>query len=456
MFKLFNNPILNIVFPLADFLHIYQLEEYDNSQYFNWCKSRMFKRRLQRIGELKWTLKAKILYLLSLLLILVTTALATFLVPHQFFIFTTLLILAVNFIISPLWLIIAKALISPLEKYLKFKQIKTAKKKLLKTKGLVVVAVAGSVGKTTTRHFLTEILKSKYRTFSPVGNYNTLLGISEEINTKMPDDTEVFVVELGEYLPGDLMKLAALVKPQIVVLTKVGGQHLEKFGSLEQVIKEFSSLLSYPTINKIFMDKNNIVLKDLANKSKITAVDQKGLFFASAVKESALPDAESTYENLRLVTAVARSLEIKQGAMRKVIRKLTNINQRLKVIRQDGITVIDDSYNISFDSAKNAFIFMESFTGRKVLVTGGVVEQGKESENANELFGTMIAKTMDIVIIASNRFSEPIARGISKTNKKTHITFSQHPSQTPILLAGILKNGDVVLVQNELPEVYWH
>lgn len=457
LFRLFNNSFLNLVFPLADFLHIFQLEEYDNSQYFQWCKNRLFKRRLQRVGELKWTLKAKVLYLISLVLVVASIGLITLLSPPLFRIPVLLAVTAANFFLAPFWLVFAKTLISPLERYLKFKQINSAKKKILSVKDLTVIAIAGSVGKTTTRHFLTQILKSRYKTFSPIGNYNTLLGISEEINTNMPGDCEVLVVELGEYLPGDLMRLAGLVKPQLLILTKVGKQHLEKFGSQEAIISEFCDLLSYPTIKKIFMARGNLVLNSLKSKTKVTIVDKnKWTSYVGAIKESGLSQAESTYENISLVASVSQSIGVKSHEIRKVVKTLTNVNQRLNVIRHDGITVIDDSYNISFESAKNAFAFMETFGGRKVLVSGGVVEQGKESDSANKEFGVMIAKTMDIVVLAKNNFSAAIANGIANTSRSTQVVYSNHPSQTPILLAGILKNGDVVLVQNELPEVYWH
>ncbi|MBI3341835.1 hypothetical protein HY024_01805 [Candidatus Curtissbacteria bacterium] len=145
-----------------------------------------------------------------------------------------------------------------------------------------------------------------------------------------------------------------------------------------------------------------------------------------------------------------------RAAARDVLISLSAVERRLLVSSINGITVIDDSYNISFESAKNAFEYARSLAGRKVLITGGIVEQGRQSDVVNEAFGELIAKNFEVAVIAKNQFYKAIDRGIKKANSKTQIFFSQSPSKTPLLLSTIIKTGDVVLVQNELPETYWH
>ncbi len=458
LFRFLNSRFLNVVYPLADFLYILQLEEYKNRFFLHWALPRIYKRNFQKIGNLSWSEKAKALYLLSSFLIAVLSFFISIFLPlFGKWVYTFFVLLILNFTLIPFWLIAASILLMPLEHYFKQKQVKNAKKKLLSLKGLKVIAIAGSAGKTSTRHFLSEILKNKYRVFTPTKNYNTLLGIAEQVNNQMPQDTEVFIVELGEYLPGDLMIIAQLVNPEVLILTKVTNQHFEKFGSQEAINEEFLSLSSFPTIKNIFIAKDNLITKNLTGKSKVNLVDTKkwGLYL-DKIKNINLPWALSVYENLSITAAVSDFMGVRRDSLKNTVRQLMPVDRRLVVSSQNGVTIIDDSYNISFDSAKNAFEFLKSFKGRKVLVSGGIVEQGKNATVVNQEFGQMVSRFFDIAIIAKNNFYKAVTTGIKESKNKTQIFTSDKPDKTPLLLTEILRKGDVVLVQNELPEVYWH
>ncbi len=446
LFKLYNGRVLNYFFPLADFLHIYQLEEYDNKSFLLWSLPRIYKRNFQKVGELTWTPKAKLLYLLGLFLIILSSLLIFF-IGRDFRLF--LLTLAINFLITPFWLVIAKTLSLPFESLLKSRSLERAKKKLSGFTGLKVIAVCGSVGKTTTRHFLTELLKTKYKTFTTSGNINTELGIANQINSRMPRDTEVFVVELGEYRPGDLLKICKLASPEVLVYTKIGSQHLEKFGTQAAINEEFLSLKNLRSVKQIFIAKNNVI------SEKLKGVNVKTIGPGSTTNLSKLK-AKSFHENLELAAAVAQYVGIGDSVIKRVIPQLAPLPQRLAVTVQNGITIIDDSYNISLESASNALDFVRSHKGRKILITGGIVDQGEKSEEVNKKFGTMAAKIFDVILVAKNNYFNAVTEGINDAKTETKIIESASPAHTTSLLSQILKNGDVVLVQNELPEVYWH
>ncbi|MBI3341836.1 hypothetical protein HY024_01810 [Candidatus Curtissbacteria bacterium] len=291
--RVLNSRLANIILPLGDFLFIYQLEEYNNRFFLSWVRPRFYKRGLQKVGRLQWTLKARTLYFLSLGLLLGCCLAVAVIEPYFNKLLAFFLIFFVFTFFTPLFLVLSSFLVYPLENRMKSKQIKAARSKLISMKELVIIAVAGSVGKTSTRHYLSEILKSKYKTFTPKGNYNTLLGISEEV-LNMPTDTQALVVELGEFFPGDLMELAGLVKPKILVLTKTADQHIEKFGNAEAIDHEFVSLTSFPTLSAVYLSAENRIAPQLKGKGKVQTVNTKtwSQYFAK-IKSFSLPRAES-------------------------------------------------------------------------------------------------------------------------------------------------------------------
>ena len=456
IFQLANNRTLNLLFPLADFLYIYQLEEYNSKNFLEWSARRVHKRNFQKIGNIIWTDKAKILYIVSLILIFIFSLIITFLSAPQLRLLVFISAIIANSFIVPLWLVIARVLIHPAETYLKNKEINLAKKKLLSFGNLKIVAIAGSVGKTSTRHFLTTLLKDK-KIFTTQGNYNTLLGIASEINNKLNTDKNIFIVELGEYLPGDLIKLASFLQPQILVLTKIGSQHIEKFGDQVNLNSEFSNLCNFPSIKKVYLNKENILAKYLKTKSQINLIRTRSYQdYFTFIKNPQIARSASLLENLSLAITTAQELGIKKDEIKKRLAGLIPLERRLTIKSENGITFIDDSYNISFESAKNALDFLEKQVGRKIVITGGIVEQGKKSEEVNRNYGKLISKCADVAIVAKNIFHKWIQEEIKSRNPQVKVIVSENPSETPKILGRILKRGDVLLIQNELPETYWH
>lgn len=455
-FELANSRTVNLLFPLADFLYIYQSEEYNSIFFLSWSFKRIFKRNFQKVGNLTWTNKAKVLYAVSVLLILGFSILVSLLSTINARLSVFMLVIIVNSFLIPLWLVVARGLIYPVEAYLKNRQVNLAEQKLVSLKNLKIVAIAGSVGKTSTRHFLTTLLKEK-RIFTTQGNYNTLLGIASEINTKLTNDKEILIAELGEYLPGDLIRLAYFLKPQILIFTKIGSQHIEKFGNQVNLNSEFTSLSNFPSVKKIYLNEENILAKYLENKPQIHLIRPKSYQDYSAfIKNPHIARSNSLLENLSLAIAVSQELGIKKDGIKKRLTELIPLERRLTVKSENGITFIDDSYNISFESAKNALDYLQKQEGRKIIITGGIVEQGKKSEEVNRKYGKLISKRADVAIVAENIFNKWIKEEIESENPRVKVIVSKNPSETPKILGRILNRGDILLIQNELPEIYWH
>lgn len=463
--------IIDLIFPFRGYLHIFQLLEYSILEFLRWVAPRWLDRNLQSVGQLKLTEKAKLLLLTALFIYLTFNEylILTFRLDRPFL---YLALLLANLLI-PVWLILASLLVAPLETYLKNKIIKSAKEKLGQMPDLKIIAIAGSVGKSSTRSYVTKLLAAKYKAHTPTQNHNTLLGIANDINKNLGAETNYYVVEFGEYEPGDLVKLAGIVNPQELVLAKVGSQHLENFGSQEKINEEFLSLAKLKNIKKIFINDNNILfdqVKRVANFSTHTNTASESpsknneiiICEPEEIKnkyekiELKLPKAGSTYENLALAIAVAKDKDLEENMIGKVIKSLEAFDQRLKVTEQNGVTIIDDSYNISFESALNALDYLKTFPGQKIVVTGGIVDQGKEGEKVNRNFAIKLGEVADTVIVAKNIYHDVLASAIKHGHGQVEVVTSPHPQKTPEILAAYVKSGDTVLIQNELPEEYWH
>ena len=144
----------------------------------------------------------------------------------------------VSFLLAPLWLVAGNQLAQPLEAYLRRRYLQQAATVLGQIRPRII-GITGSYGKTTTKNFLRDILSLRYHTYATPKSYNTLMGISLAINRDLADDyrTEYFISEMGAYVEGEIERICQLTPPDIAIVTEIGPQHLERFGSLEKVKK---------------------------------------------------------------------------------------------------------------------------------------------------------------------------------------------------------------------------
>lgn len=126
-------------------------------------------------------------------------------------------------------------ILSPLEKRINRRYYNDAARMLSDNAELKVIGITGSYGKTSTKHFLYRILSQQYETLMTPGSFNTTMGVIRTIREQLKPYHEVFIVEMGAKQPGDIRQICDLVHPQMGIITAVGPQHLQTFGSIENV-----------------------------------------------------------------------------------------------------------------------------------------------------------------------------------------------------------------------------
>ncbi|MDE7078940.1 MAG: UDP-N-acetylmuramoyl-tripeptide--D-alanyl-D-alanine ligase [Clostridia bacterium] len=392
----------------------------------------------------------------------------------------------VVFALLPYLLAISIVFNKPIEQRIANKFIKNCKKELDNRKSMIKIGVTGSFGKTTVKNMLTTILNQEYKAYCTPSNYNTPLGICRAVN-ELPEDCEVFVAEMGARKMGDIAELCEIVKPSYGIITGVGTQHMATFKSQENIYltkKELSDhvekvsggFMVYNSDNaysKRMYDENSSLKKVALSIDSYFAVDNEKMISADKIEcdSSGLKFAlkigseekqcvckligKHNLNNILLCVAVAVELGLNIVQIAEGISRLTPVEHRLQTIDlPTGITIIDDSYNSNEEGAKLAIETLKLFKGRKIVATQGLVEMGSEQDKANFELGEHIAKVADVaILIGVNK--ENIRLGmLAEGYCDKNIYLVSHLDGAKELFSAMLKKGDVLLLQNDLPDNY--
>ena len=383
----------------------------------------------------------------------------------------------------PFVILLAYFITYPIEEGIKRGFLMQAKKKLKARDDLIKIAITGSYGKTSTKYALGQILSAKFKTCITPQSYNTPMGVTRVIRETLDEKDEVFVAEMGARYVGDIDELCDLVAPKIGILTSVGKQHLETFGSEENIAStKYELIEALPADGAAFFNADNDICLELSkHKSNVKekylyGIDTKAEVFMRAIdiKASAqgstftliADDGNSVFcctkllgrHNILNITgcaAVAYYLGLKMEQIASAIANLESVEHRLQLINSGPVTVIDDGFNSNPQGAKAALEVLRSFDGRKIIVTPGMVELGKEEFEQNKDFGREIACSVDYAILVGKKRSIPIAQGMAEYDfPKDNIFVVASLDEATTKLSTLTVPGDVVLIENDLPDNY--
>jgi UDP-N-acetylmuramoyl-tripeptide--D-alanyl-D-alanine ligase len=362
-------------------------------------------------------------------------------------------------------------------------RVRAARK--LRRLGPMVVGITGSYGKTSTKYFTEALLESRFRVLKTRASFNTILGVCRAINEELGPEHQVLIVEMGAYRRGEIRDMARLTRPHIGVLTAIGPQHLERFGSIETIEKaKFELLESLAPDDIAVINNDDPRVRRLAGEHWLPNVQRYGIDAPSGTLDLAAEEISHGPEGLsftlverngsrtpvktRLIglhnvsnilaaATVAKAAGVSPQEMARAIGRLQPVPHRLEArTGPDGVTIIDDAYNSNPVGAFNALDAAAAFkTGRKVLVTPGMVELGVEQDDWNEKFGAKAAKVCDFVILVGTRQTAAIRRGLDGAGfAADRVTSVRNLNDGLEALKGIVRAGDVVLFENDLPDLY--
>jgi len=383
---------------------------------------------------------------------------------------------------APELLFAANALVKPVQALDNRRFVQRAQRRL-EEMGPLVVGITGSFGKTTTKACVAEVAELRGPAYATPASFNSYLGVVRAVNEGLTARHRTFIAEMGAYRPGDIAELCELVHPSIGVLTAIGPAHLERFGSLDAIERAKGELAEQLPGDGVYVtsaDDERCLRTTERTSARVVLFSVAGSADADlTAADIAMADGTTRFTlrrggeeatvrtrllgrhnvaNLLAAAAVGASLDLPLDAIGRALARVSPPAHRLAPIinRQAGIVVIDDAYNSNPVGAAAALEVLASHQAeRRLLVTPGMVELGEREAEENERFGERAAAVCDLVVLVGEERSKPIRAGLSSASfpdSQIHVVADSKEAEA--LLAQTTRRGDVVLFENDLPDLY--
>jgi UDP-N-acetylmuramoyl-tripeptide--D-alanyl-D-alanine ligase len=332
-----------------------------------------------------------------------------------------------------------------------------------------VIAVAGSNGKTTTKEMIAAVLRTGREVLSTAGNLNNHIGVPLTL-LRLRKEHEAAVVEIGTNHPGELAALLKILEPTHGLLTNIGLEHLEFFGSLRGVAKEEGALFRWLAAHGtafVNADDPETVKLGKRVRRKVTFGFSRGLDVAgSALQLDArgcpefrcggkkvarsfpvrlpVPGAH-TAANALAAAAVGVAFKVPPRKIQTALEQFQAPSKRMEVLSIAGVTVFNDTYNANPDSVVAGLKTLAGaiIPGKRIAVLADMKELGAGGPAEHARVGKVLS---DLGIEYLLTYGE-VAKHY---HDSAHVTFGVHYDQKNVLaeyLAELLTPGDAVLIK---------
>jgi len=285
---------------------------------------------------------------------------------------------------------------------------------------LRVVGITGSVGKSTTKEMVAEVLGTRYRTLRSPGNLNNEIGLPLTI-LKLGSGYERAVLEMGFYVPGEIQFLCDIALPQIGVVTNVGTVHAERAGSQEAIARGKSELIqALPSDGVAILNFDDPWVRKMEEKSKARVffygLSPEANLWADQIEGLGLDGirfrlhykGETVHSHVPMIgrhsvhTALrAAAVGLNDGlTWQEIFEGFSQGHAQLRLVAvrsKTGALILDDTYNASPESMLAALNLLDEMDGRKLAVLGDMLELGPYERQGHELVGmrtAQVAKTL--------------------------------------------------------------
>lgn len=335
---------------------------------------------------------------------------------------------------------------------------------------LRVIGITGSVGKSTTKELVAEVLSTRSRTLKNPGNLNNEIGLPLTI-LRLGSGYEYAVLEMGFYVPGEIALLCDISLPQVGVVTNIGTVHAERAGSKEEIARGKAELVqALPADGTAILNFDDPYVRAMAEKTKAKVLfygmDPHANLWADEVSSDGLNgisfdlhyQSEEFHLSVPLIgqhsvhtvlraTAVGLVEGMNWG---EIIYGLTHSRNQLRLVTvttASGAMLLDDSYNASPESTLAALNLLEDLDGRKIAVLGDMLELGPYEEEGHQKVGIRAAEIVSELITLGPR-GLMIAEGARSAGlAASRIHSFQDIDEVVTHLRSVLSRGDVVLIK---------
>lgn len=279
-----------------------------------------------------------------------------------------------------------------------------------------VVAITGSVGKTSVKDMVSKVLSSRYEVLCTKGNMNNHIGLPLTILNL--DKENALVLEMGMNHLNEIHVLSNIAKPDIAIITNIGTAHIGNLGSRENILKAKLEIIDGMTGGTLIINNDNDMLRTVKYDNLITiGIENESDYTAKDITEGegysqfcigdnylTVPVGSRAFVyNALFAYAVGRKLGIREEDIEESIKEFTLSPHRLEYIKRDKYTIIDDTYNASLDSVKNALSLLQKVKGRRVFIFGDILELQEYAEEIHREIGKICNEyEVDLLITVGN------------------------------------------------------
>jgi UDP-N-acetylmuramoyl-tripeptide--D-alanyl-D-alanine ligase len=342
-----------------------------------------------------------------------------------------------------------------------------------------VVAITGSVGKTTTRQIAYHVLSKRFKPFQSLKNFNNFIGLPLSILAASPEH-QILVLELATNKPGEIEYLSRIASPDIALITNVHPVHLAGLGSIEKIAEEklsivkglrpdgvlilnadFPSLLASASLVEAGLDsarKAKLSFKTFACSTSADFSAQNiyvGPFSSSfaiddVTVEIPLP-GRGNVENTLAAWAICSSLGTSIRDFADALKTISPVSMRTEMLQIGSLTVISDCYNANPASMNNALDILATLAKkeehRAVFICGDMAELGSQAEKFHIVLGRHIANAGVSLLITLGNLAALAADAAKRKNPVLQTRCFIDPAELCNNLHQLIRDSDIILVK---------
>lgn len=300
-----------------------------------------------------------------------------------------------------------------------------------------IIAVTGSVGKTTTKDLIYDFLSCKFRTYKTKGNFNNHIGMPLSL-INIDDDAEIGIFEVGMSGFNEIDHLVSILKPHIGVITNIGVSHIEFLKSRENILKAKMEIVNYFTYKDILILNNEDDLLRCVNSSdflvhRIGFSENCDMYainhqvFLDGIKFDTIYNGRNVtisipilgkhnILNALIALKICEIFNIEIDMLKSKFDTITTSSMRQEIVNYKDMVIINDCYNASPSSMKSGIDVLSLYDKEKVCILGDMNELGDESYIYHEKVACYAKDKID-KLIAIGRYKDSYYKGFGDGNK---------------------------------------
>ena len=371
-------------------------------------------------------------------------------------------IAAVAAVALPLLVDASLAALRPVEERFGRRWVDAAAEALAGT-DVTVVAITGSFGKTSTKGHVARLVGAVRPTLASPASFNNRMGLARAVNEHLGGGIEVFVAEMGTYGRGEIADLCGWIPPDVAVMTAIGPVHLERFGSEDVIVEAKREILAHAPVAVLNVDDARLaaVADEEDAHRRVIRAGTSGTEDVSVVGGVVLVAGEEVGRapegvhptNVACAMGVVVALGIDPHAVSDRLGDLAEPEHRRTVVTgTTGALIVDDTFNSNPAGAAAALDTLGSLevTGRRIVVTPGMVELGGRQAEENRRFARAAVAAADHLVVVGLTNRTALLEGAGDAE----VTVVDSREEAVMWVRNSLGVGDAVLYENDLPDHY--